>query len=205
LAHRRKIEVEFMAKSKLQSLSGPVVHQGVVARLPYFQYKSDQEIFRMIQKQTQPLVLILDQIQDPHNLGAIVRTAEVAGITAIIIPEKSSGEINATVAKTSSGAIFHIPICRSTNLYKFLEALIESKLRVVAMVPEAPASIYNTDLTVALAIVIGSEGKGVRKNILKYCSLQLAIPGRGRVAALNASVSTAIVLFEALRQRGVGP
>jgi len=203
LARKRNIEVDFMAKSKLQILTGAVLHQGALAQLPYYQYLSDQDALQLIRDCDKPLILILDQIQDPHNLGAKIRTAEVAGVTAIIIPAKSTAQINATVVKTSSGAVFHVPICRTYHLTSFLENLFALKVTLAAMVPGVTTSIYDADLTVSMALVIVSEGQGVRKNILKYCALKLAIPGMGRVVALNASVSTAIVLFEAVRQRRI--
>jgi 23S rRNA (guanosine2251-2'-O)-methyltransferase len=203
LAEQRNIPVDFLEKSKMQKLCGPVPHQGIVAQIESYCYISKENTNKLIQESSQPLILILDQIQDPHNLGAIIRTAEVAAVTLVVIPEKGSAEVNATVAKTSSGAIFHVPIYREENLFSTLENLIRLKIKLIAMVPGAERSIYDAELTAPLALIIGSEGKGVRKNILRYCPVRLKIPGKGQVASLNASVSTAVVLFEVLRQRGM--
>jgi 23S rRNA (guanosine2251-2'-O)-methyltransferase len=203
LAEKKAIPADFLPKSKLQNLCGPVPHQGIVAQLDYYHYIAKDKIIKLTSTARPSLILILDQIQDPHNLGAIIRTAEVAGITLIVIPEKGSAEVNATVAKTSSGAIFHVPIYREENLLSFLGYLTTLNIQRVALVPGGPHSIYDADLTGNLAIIIGSEGKGVRKNLQKHCELKLSIPGRGKVASLNASVSTAVVLFEAVRQRGL--
>ena len=202
LAEKRNIPVHFLEKSKVQKFCGPVSHQGIVAQIERYHYVSKEQFNNLIRFSNQPLLLILDQIQDPHNLGAIIRTAEVTAVTSVIIPDKGSAEVNATVAKTSSGAIFHVPIYKEFHLYSLLEHLADLKIKPTALVPTAEHSIYDADLTGPIALIIGSEGKGVRKNILKFCPLRLKIPGRGRVASLNASVSTAVVLFEVVRQRG---
>jgi 23S rRNA (guanosine2251-2'-O)-methyltransferase len=202
LAEKRDTAVDFLEKSKMQKFSGPVPHQGIIAQLEGYRYVSKAQANKLIRTANQPLIVILDQIQDPHNLGAIIRTAEVTAVTLVIIPEKGSAEVNATVAKTSSGAIFHVPIYRVAHLFSLLENLINIDVKLTAMVPSAEQSIYDADLRGPQALIIGSEGKGVRKNVLKYCPVKLQIPGMGRVASLNASVSTAVVLFEVLRQRG---
>jgi 23S rRNA (guanosine2251-2'-O)-methyltransferase len=173
----------------------------VVAILDEFIYLSEKQLIETLQSSENPFVLILDQIQDPHNLGAIIRTAEIVGITAIIIPEKGSASITSAVAKTSAGAAFHCSLHQTTHLTETMNILRRKNLALIAMVPHKEETIYDTDLKGPLAIVVGSEGKGVRKNIQRLCDKSVSIPGRGKVGSLNASVSTAVVLFEAVRQR----
>jgi len=201
LANKQNVKVIYDRKANLQKISGPVLHQGVVAIMDKFRYLSEKELFDLVQATKNPLILILDQIQDPHNFGAILRTAEVAGITAIIFPEKGSASVTPTVVKTSAGAVFHCPLHRTSNLPDTMEKLQNGKMALIAMVPYKEETIYYTDLKGSLALVIGSEGKGVRKNIQRICDKVVSIPGKGKVDSLNASVSTAVVLFEAVRQR----
>jgi 23S rRNA (guanosine2251-2'-O)-methyltransferase len=201
LSGKRNIKVTYDLKANLQKLCGPVPHQGVVAIIDEFRYLNEKRFIESIQSFQDPFVLILDQIQDPHNLGAIARTAEIAGITAIILPEKGSSSVTSTVAKTSAGAVFHCPIHRTENLPNVMEKLHQKSFMIIAMVPHQQDTIYDTDLRGPLAIVVGSEGKGVRKNIQRLCDKSMSIPGWGKVDSLNVSVSTAVVVFEAVRQR----
>jgi 23S rRNA (guanosine2251-2'-O)-methyltransferase len=201
LAEKKKIEIDYIAKAKIQKYCGPVVHQGIVAKIPEYNYMSDNTLNELINSDKNPIFIILDQIQDPHNLGAIIRTAEIIGVTAFILPEKGSAEINSTVAKTSSGAIFHCSIYRTNKLFEFLERLKENQINIIALMPGQPKSIYNTDLTLPLAFIFGSEGIGIRKNIQKYCDLKISIPQVGKINSLNVSVTAAVVLFELFRQR----
>jgi len=201
LSDKKNVDVFYDRKINLQKICGPVLHQGVVAVLDEFKYLSEKQLIEILQSSENPFVLILDQIQDPHNLGAIIRTAEIVGITAIIIPEKGSVSITSTVAKTSAGAAFHCHLHRTPHLAETMNILHQKNMTLVAMVQHKKETIYNTDLKGPLAIVIGSEGKGVRKNIQRFCDKSVSIPGRGKVDSLNASVSTAVVLFEAIRQR----
>ena len=201
LAEKKNVKVSFDRKANLQKISGPVLHQGVVAVMGEFRYLSEMELFDIIKSTENPFILILDQIQDPHNLGAILRTAEIAGITTIIFPEKGSASVTPTVVKTSAGAVFHCPLHRTTNLTETMDKLQQQNIALIAMVQQREETIYKTDLKGPLALVIGSEGKGVRKNIQKLCAKSISIPGRGKIDSLNASVSTAVVIFEAVRQR----
>jgi len=201
LIEKEAVPVQYLKKAELQRHCGPVHHQGVVAYLEAFKYWSETQLIKKVSAAPSGFVLILDQIQDPHNLGAIFRSAEIAGVDAVLIPDKGSADINATVAKTSAGAIFHCPVCRSGDLAGTLQQLNKAGLRLYALVAHQPKTIFESDLTGPLALVIGSEGRGVRKNIERLCDETLSIPGIGRMDSLNASVSTAIVLFEVLRQR----
>jgi 23S rRNA (guanosine2251-2'-O)-methyltransferase len=201
LAEKNKVRIIKTRKSELQKICGPVLHQGVSAVLDEYTYLSDDQLFIKISSSNNPLILILDQIQDPHNLGAIIRTAESAGVTAIILPEKGSASVSSTVAKTSAGAVFHCSICRTFDLGSMLLKLKEQNIELVALVTHRLETIYNADLSGPVAITVGSEGKGVRKNIQRLCDKSISIPGYGKVDSLNASVSTAVAVFEAVRQR----
>jgi 23S rRNA (guanosine2251-2'-O)-methyltransferase len=198
---QQNIVVQYHKKADFQKFCGPVLHQGIVAYLDGYQYLSAAELMTRIASEPKPFILILDQIQDPQNLGAIIRSAEVAGVTAIILPDKGSAAINQTVAKTSAGAIFHCSIFRDSDLPATMRVLKEANLKLYAMVAHKQKTIFESNLKIPLGLVIGSEGRGVRKNIEVFCDEAVSIPGFGKIDSLNASVSTAIVLFEVLRQR----
>jgi 23S rRNA (guanosine2251-2'-O)-methyltransferase len=201
LAEKRNIPFTAVPKSRLQKYCGPVVHQGIVAELAGYTYTDRKILFSRIKKTAGPVVLILDQVQDTHNMGAIIRTAEICGVTAIIIPEKTSADINPTVAKTSAGAVFHCNIHRTEDLNLIIGDLKKSGLTCMALMPGRKETIFQADLRQPLVLIIGSEGSGVRKNLLSVCDMQLSIPRAGRVDSLNVSVSTGIALFEIMRQR----
>jgi 23S rRNA (guanosine2251-2'-O)-methyltransferase len=201
LAEKRKVKITYTKKSDLQRITGPVLHQGVAATLDEYLYLTEKKFFDLVTSENNPFILILDQIQDPHNLGAILRTAESAGVTALILPEKGSASVTPTVAKTSAGAVFHCFIHRTPDLQDVMLNLKDKNLILVAMVQNLQETIYTSDLSGPMAIVVGSEGKGVRKNIQRLCDKTVSIPGFGKVDSLNASVSTAVVVFEAVRQR----
>jgi len=200
-AKLKDIPVQYQKKEEMQRFCGSVVHQGIAAEIIDYQYINEILLMKKILSQEKPLVLILDQIQDVHNVGAIIRSAEVAGVTAVILPEKGSAGINETVAKTSAGAIFHCPIHQTRQLPDMLVRLARSHLHIIAMVPGQKETIYTANLDKPLAVIMGSEGRGVRKNLLTYCSEKLSIRQYGRLDSLNVSVATALVLFESQRQR----
>jgi 23S rRNA (guanosine2251-2'-O)-methyltransferase len=201
LCEKKGVKVDYMPKAKLQILCGAVVHQGYVAELTDYKYLTESDLLHLINNSAKPLILILDQIQDTHNLGAIIRTAESVNLTALVIAEKGGAEINATVAKTSAGAIFHCPIHRTADLFVFLEKLKDSGLKIVGTVMGRQNTIYQANLNAGLAVIVGSEGRGIRKNILVHCDELVSIPMLGRIDSLNVSVSTAVILYEIIRQR----
>lgn len=201
LAENKNIQIKVVPKAHLQKYCGPVVHQGVVAAMNAYAYITESDLLARVAGAEHPLILFLDQIQDTHNLGAIIRTAALSGVTAVVIPEKVSAEINPTVAKTSAGAVFHVPIHQTQRLFELIDILKSKGLKFAALMPGRENNIYQSDLRIPLALVVGSEGKGVRKNILNQCDLRLTIPQMGKLDSLNASVSTAIILFEIMRQR----
>ncbi len=201
LAVQRQIPVELIAKSELQRYCGPVVHQGIAAMMEGYHYTDEDHLWELIKRDENPFLLILDQIQDPQNLGAILRSAEIVGITGIILPDKGSAEINATVAKTSAGAVFHLYVHRTNRLIGLLAGLREKGIAIVALAPGRSEHIYRFRLDCPIALIIGSEGRGVRKNLQKMADHILSIPQRGKTGSLNASTAAAVILFETLRQR----
>jgi len=201
LAGQQQVPLLRIAKNKLQQYVGAVVHQGVAAKVVFRPYLKDGEFKALLTAGEPPLILILDQIQDPHNLGAIIRSAEISGVHCIVLPEKGSAGLNATVAKTSAGALFHLPFFSAPHLPEILQLLQAQDVTIAALLPRAQQTIFETDLNVPLALLVGNEGSGVRKNLLAFCTLTMAIPQVGKVASLNASVSAAVVLFEIMRQK----
>lgn len=200
----RQILLKMIEKNQLQKFVGPVVHQGVVAEVVFDPYLTETQFEALLQHAEQPFLLVLDHVQDPHNVGAILRTAEIAGVDCVILPQKGSAPLNATVAKTSAGALFYNQFYQVENLETVLQQLAERNITRFAALPSAGQIIYQSNFKQALAIVIGSEDKGVRKNLLKFCDQSIKIPQFGHVNSLNASVSTAIILFEVVRQRHFG-
>jgi 23S rRNA (guanosine2251-2'-O)-methyltransferase len=177
-------------------------HQGIVLFMSPIEYGSIEEvILKLFEAGKVPLVLMLDHITDVKNFGAIVRSAESLGVDAIVIPTKGSAKINAEAIKSSSGAIFHIPICRYANLIDATDLLMALGLKVIAATEKGNLSIENADLTGPAVLVMGSEEKGITKSILKRSNLNTNITTIGKTASLNVSVATGIILYEINRQR----
>lgn len=200
-AEQKQIPVRMVHKNDIQKMSGPVVHQGVAARMEHILVHDETVLEKFISENSNPFILIMDQVQDPHNMGAILRTAEIAGVDAVILPERGSAQLNATVAKTSVGALFHLNLFRVGHLENVLETLNALKIETGALMPFAEKSMYDIDFKGPTAIIVGSEGPGVRKNIAQMCSQKITIPQYGKIDSLNASVATAVVLYEVVRQR----
>ncbi|MBW2466485.1 MAG: 23S rRNA (guanosine(2251)-2'-O)-methyltransferase RlmB [Deltaproteobacteria bacterium] len=178
-------------------------HQGVIARVR-FQYPAFPEMLARIQKSDDiPFVLLLDSIQDPQNLGAIIRTAVAAGCRYLILPKDRSAQIAGTVAKASAGAVFHIDICRVTNLVSTINALKGAGIWVFGTSVAGARSIYQADFSVPACLIIGNEEKGIRPLVKKNCDMLVTIPMSGRMNSLNASVAAGIILFEIARQRNI--
>jgi len=203
LAKSKDVKIRSVDKNEIQKLSGPVVHQGVAAEMQPLKIKAENHLDGFLADKENPFLLILDQVQDPHNMGAILRTAEISGVDAIILPEKGSAQLNATVAKTSAGALFHLNIFRVQYLESVIETLNGNDVLTGALMPGSENSMYQKDFKKPLAIIVGSEGPGVRKNIAGLCSDRITIPQFGKIESLNASVATAVVLYEVVRQRQV--
>jgi len=179
-----------------------LVHQGVVAYLKTFEYSTLEDIKLTWERRKEtPFVVCLDELEDPHNVGAIIRSADAAGAHGIVIPKMRSCQVTETVIKTSSGAVFNIPIARVTNLKHALAFFKEEGLWIVGLTHKASDLIYSLDLRLPVVLVIGNEERGIRKGILEYCDFHAKIPMRGKVESLNASVAAGIALFEVVRQR----
>lgn len=202
IANDKNVPFEIIDKDTLKKLSPTINNQGVIAFVKAYEYSELDEIILSAEKNNDNMFfVILDSIEDPHNLGAIIRTAECAGLTAIIIPKNRACPVNATVFKTSAGALAHTKICQVTNLNQTINMLKKHNVWVYGLEADRK-SIYEADLKGNIALVIGSEGFGISKLVAQNCDEILSIPMNGKVNSLNASNATAIAIFEALRQRG---
>jgi len=200
-ARLRHLPIRELERPELDRLADGGVHQGVALRVGSRPQRSLEGLLEELQPPG--LILVLDSITDPHNFGAILRNADAAGCSAVVVAKDRSCPLNATVAKSSAGALEHVEVCQVTNLARALEQLKAAGFWVYGLAADPGSqSLYGADLTGSLALVIGSEGKGLRPNVRSHCDALLAIPMRGRVGSLNASVASAVALFEAVRQRG---
>lgn len=202
LARAAGVPVQIEPRSALDRLVPDGRHQGVVGMVASKRYSDQDEILEYARRRNEPpFVLVLDGVEDPHNLGAILRTAEAAGVHGVFIPERRSVGLTGTVAKVSAGALEHLRVGRVLNVSRLIEGLQASGLWVYALEPQAAKPYTALDLRGAVALVLGGEGKGVRSGVLGKCDDRVSIPMRGQVASLNVSAAAAIVLFEAVRQR----
>ncbi len=189
-------------RRKLDAMSATHSHQGVIAVAAAQAYATVDEILEAAQARGEkPLVVVCDEISDPHNLGAIIRTAECAGAHGVIIPKRRSAGLTAVVAKTSAGAVSYMPVARVPNIPSLLKDLQQRGLWIFGTAAEGDVSLYQADLKGAAAIVIGSEGDGMSRLARENCDFLVSIPMRGHISSLNASAAAAILLYEALRQR----
>jgi 23S rRNA (guanosine2251-2'-O)-methyltransferase len=182
----------------LSELAGTRDHQGVVARVEPYRYADAYELAAV----DRPLLAVLDKVTDPRNLGAVCRSAEGAGATGVVVPAHGSAVVTPAVARASAGAIEHLPIAVVTNLARYLEEVKGPELWVYGAAGEAGASMWDTDLSGGVALVLGAEGKGLRPLVRRTCDALVSIPLAGQVESLNVSVAAAVLLFEARRQRG---
>jgi 23S rRNA (guanosine2251-2'-O)-methyltransferase len=177
-------------------------HQGVIAFVSAITYQDlENTLISVFEEGKNPLVLVLDGVTDIRNMGAIARSAECAGVDLIVIPEKGGAPINADALKTSAGALQHIPVCRVKNLYKAVEYLHDSGLKIVAATEKAKDNYTQIDFSGPTAIIMGAEDKGVSSQLLKVCDVGAKIPTVGEIGSLNVSVAAGILIFEAVRQR----
>lgn len=206
MARARRIPVEYVSREALTRRAGTESHQGVVAEPAPFSYGEVEDMLNLARERGEvPLVVICDHIEDPHNLGAIIRSAEALGAHGLVIPKKRAVAVNATVAKSSAGAAFHLPVARVGNLVQTMDALKEEGLWVVGTDASGDDITQCRSLNGALALVIGSEGKGISPLTLKHCDFVVRIPMTGRISSLNASAAAAIVLYEIARQKAGRP
>lgn len=201
LARLGRVITKVLPKAALERYAAGASHQGVVASMAPVSYTDPDDLMEPYLGGEPALVVLLDGITDPQNLGAILRTAEAVGATGVVIPRHRSAALTSVVAKHSAGASQFIPVARVPNIARTIEALKDNDVQVIGMAAETEATVFDVDFTPPTAIVIGSEGAGVRPLVRKKCDLLARIPMRGKIASLNASAAAAVVLYEALRQR----
>ena len=190
-------------RRKLDNMSRTHAHQGVIALAAVREYATVEDILAAAaDKGEAPLLVICDEISDPHNLGAIIRTAECAGAHGVIIPKRRSAGLTAIVAKTSAGAVSYLPVARVANLSATIKELKKQGVWVFGTAADASTNLYDADLKSAAAIVIGSEGDGMSRLVAENCDFLVSIPMKGRISSLNASAAASVLLYEAVRQRG---
>lgn len=200
-AKDKNIIVQEVDKFKLDSMADGNVHQGVAALVTGFEYASVDDILEKAEKLNQkPLIIILDGIEDPHNLGAIVRTAECAGAHGVIIPKRRSARVNQTVYKSSAGAVEHMLIADVSNISNTIEDLKKKGLWVYGADMDGQDYYFNTKFDGSIALVIGNEGKGISRLVKEKCDFLVKIPMVGKISSLNASTSAAILIYEVVRQ-----
>lgn len=202
IAKENKVVVTEVEKSKLDFMSKTKNHQGVIAVVPPFNYCEVEDILDYAKtKGEDAFILILDGIEDPHNLGSIIRTAETAGVHGIIIPKRRSVTVNSTVLKVSAGAALHMKIARVNNINETIKKLKDNGLWIIGTDGEAKTLYYNQDLKGDIAIIIGSEGFGMSRLVKENTDMLVKIPMKGKITSLNASVSAGIIMYEAVKQR----
>ena len=201
-ARERGIAVVDCDRRKLDNMSVTHSHQGVIAVAAVREYAEVEDILKAAADRGEPpLIVVCDELSDPHNLGAVIRTAECAGAHGVIIPKRRSAGLTAVVAKTSAGAVSYVPVARVANLTACLKELKEAGVWVFGTAADADRAIYDADLKGPAAIVIGSEGNGMSRLVAKNCDFLVSIPMKGQLNSLNASAAAAILLYEAVRQR----
>ena len=195
--------MECSGRDRLEKLAPRRVHQGIVGLCREHAYATvDEVIAHRHEKSRYDLVVLLDQVTDPHNLGSIIRTAHCCGANGLIIPENRAASVTASVAKASSGAFQYLPVAMVVNLVRTIEYLKEREFWIYGADAEAKSDIRTPDYEGHIALVMGSEGRGIRPLIRKNCDFLISIPMRGRVASLNVSVAAGVILFEILRKWG---
>ncbi|HAI93777.1 MAG TPA: 23S rRNA (guanosine(2251)-2'-O)-methyltransferase RlmB [Xanthomonadaceae bacterium] len=201
-ALRKDIEVRKVNAQALDGVAGQLRHQGVAARYAAARTWDEHELAALVEQAAgKALLLVLDGVQDPHNLGACLRSAAAAGVTAVVIPKDKSATVNATVRKTSAGAADRIPVVAVTNLSRCLKDLQKLGVWIYGLAGEMGPSLYAVDLTGNVALVLGGEADGLRRLTREHCDKLVRIPMPGDIESLNVSVATGIALFEAVRQR----
>lgn len=201
LAKEANVIVQFVPKKKLDQIYDGN-HQGVIAQVAAYEYAEIDDLFKVAEERDEPpFFLLLDEIEDPHNLGSIMRTADATGAHGIIIPKRRAVGLTATVAKASTGAIEHIPVVRVTNMSRTIEELKERGLWIAGTDAKGKEDYREFDGTMPLGLVIGSEGKGMGRLVREKCDFLLRMPMAGRVTSLNASVAAALLMYEVYRKR----
>jgi 23S rRNA (guanosine2251-2'-O)-methyltransferase len=196
------VPVQFVDRRRLDQTVPGVNHQGVAAQAAALEYADVDDIFAAAERKGEPpLLILLDEIEDPHNLGSILRTADSAGAHGVIIPRRRSVGLTATVAKTSAGAVAYVPVARVANLAQTIDMLKERGVWVAGADASAEQDVYASDLTGPIALVIGNENRGLGRLIREKCDFLVKLPMLGRIQSLNASVAAGVLLYEIVRQR----
>ncbi|WP_326908330.1 23S rRNA (guanosine(2251)-2'-O)-methyltransferase RlmB [Sedimentibacter sp. MB31-C6] len=204
LAKEKNITVKYVNKIALDKLSENGRHQGVIAEAMEYEYKEIDDVLEYaLKKGEKPFIVILDEITDVHNLGAIIRSAECLGVHGIIIPKRRAAQVNGIVAKSSAGAIEYLPVVRVNNISKTLDELKDKGLWIFGADMDAKKYIYDEKYDVPIGLVIGSEGKGIGRLVKEKCDILIKIPMNGNVNSLNASCATSIIIYEVIKQRGI--
>lgn len=202
LARERGVVVQNVERAKIESLAGGHRHQGVLAYVAPVPYAELEDILQAAEaKGESPFLVLLDELEDPHNLGALLRTADATGVHGILIPKRRSVSLNATVAKTSAGAVEYVPVARIGNIAQTLKALKEKGFWVAGADMDGEKAYYEADLTGPLVLVVGSEGKGMSRLTKEACDFIVSMPMVGHINSLNASVAGSILMYESMRQR----
>lgn len=202
LAKAAGIIVQFVPKNKVEQLTDGANHQGIAASVAAYRYAEIDELFELAASRNEdPFFLILDELEDPHNLGSILRTADATGVHGVIIPKRRAVGLTSVVAKTSTGAIEHVPVARVTNLSQTVEDLKKRGLWIAGTDAKGSSDYRRMDAKLPLAIIIGSEGKGMSRLLKEKCDFLYHMPMVGQVTSLNASVAAAILMYEVLRNR----
>ncbi len=202
LAQERQIKIESVGPERLDKMTHFSKHQGIVAQTSFFPVKKAAEVVNIIKDNVNPcFILVLENIEDPHNTGALVRTALCAGVDYILIPKDRSAGPSSTISRSSAGAMEHANIYMITNTASLLRSLKENNVWISGLDADGDTSLFSADLTGNIALVIGGEHKGIRPVVKKECDFLLSIPNKGNINSLNASVAGGIAMYEALRQR----
>lgn len=200
LARKNRIRVQTVSRKALDQQSQTHNHQGVIAVMAAISYRELNDVVQTAKQAPHPFLLILDQITDPHNLGAIVRTADAAGVNGVIIPRHRAVGLTPTVVKVSAGASLHVPVARVNNIARTIDLLKEEGFWLVAADVKGKQFHYEVDYNMPVGLVIGSEGSGIRRLVLEKCDFVVKLPMLGQVESLNASVAAGILMYEVVRQ-----
>jgi 23S rRNA (guanosine2251-2'-O)-methyltransferase len=201
-AKARGVVVQQADKRKLDQLAQGFPHQGVVAQAAAAAYADVDDILALAaQRGEPPFLVLLDEVEDPHNLGSVLRTAECTGVHGVVVPKRRSASLTAVVAKTSAGAVEYVPVARVSNLAQTIDKLKEAGVWIAGAAGEAGTDVYRANLKGPLAIVIGNEGRGLSRLVRERCDFLVSLPMFGKIHSLNASVAAGVILYEAVRQR----
>jgi 23S rRNA (guanosine2251-2'-O)-methyltransferase len=202
LANEKKVNIQVVPQIKMDQMADNGVHQGVIAQVAAYDYAEVDDLFTLAEKRGEaPFIILLDELEDPHNLGSIIRTADAVGAHGIIIPKRRSVGLTATVAKSSTGAIEYIPVVRVTNMVQTMEELKKRGIWFVGTDAQGSDDYRTMDGQMPLGLVIGSEGKGMSRLVSETCDFLVQLPMIGKVTSLNASVAASLLMYEVYRQR----